>query len=231
MANASYSVASGGITDNSVYTAALQNLAVSTGKLADQAVTLPKLVHAGAQFDFLMRNSSGSGAWEDATLAQVKAALGYSDALINTQFYPSTAAFSDSTGSYADITGVTFTPTAGGIYLCDYFAIAYTAATTTGFGIQINVSNEQYGAAFMYARGGTQSSQGLVNNAFSSNVIAFVGTTAPASPARVPCMGWFIFKAHATTPGACKLQATTEVGGSQIDIAAGDIVMRARRLV
>jgi hypothetical protein len=49
---------------------------IGNANLADNTIALARLANAGAQNDFLMRKTAGSGAWEDATLAQAQAALG-----------------------------------------------------------------------------------------------------------------------------------------------------------
>lgn len=220
---------SGGIQRAALTGAVTASAGSNTTAIASNSLALAKLVNAGAQYDFLMRNTSGAGAWEDVTLTNVKAALGISDPLYTSQMVVSSAAVSSTSATYADITGVTFQPVANGIYLVEFWGIAYTAATTTGWGIQISATDEQYGAAFIFARGGSQSTQGLINNAIQG-AIGVLGTSAPTSPLRVPAYGWAYFKAAASAPSACKVQFASEVGGSQVDIAIYDACMRYRRL-
>lgn len=81
--------------------------AVGTAEIADDAVTLDKLVNATTNARFLARSSSGAGNWEEITAAQALAIL----ALDSTDLSDFTEAVQDVIGGLSGLggNGVTFT--------------------------------------------------------------------------------------------------------------------------
>ncbi len=169
----------------------------------------------------------GTGA---STAAGARTNLELDNPLYVPQVVASTAAFSSTSTSVADITGASYVPPAGALLLVEWRVVHSSAINTTGATVAFNLGNAQYGGGEIRARGLNSGSATLYVGELTTGANSITGTSAPNNPGRAPLWGWAICKADATTPTAIKLQAATEVGGSQIDIAAGEAVLVVRRI-
>lgn len=109
-----------------------------------------------------------------------------------------------------DLTGMSFTADAGGIYSIEVRGIVNNAAATTGYGVGINCAQAPVtvalGGASQLANTGTVSSWSAIAN----NAIAGVTSGIPSANTNVPVHGGGILVAHAANAGTCIFRLRSE---------------------
>lgn len=136
-------------------------------------------------------------------------------------------AWTNTTTSYTTVTGLTFTPDAGGVYAFEY-QLAATSADTNGLRVQISPGNVASGMADMRVRGASATTAVVYNGPISAALT--VGTNAPATPGdKFSASGSGTFVAHASAPTAFSVQAACQIANS-VAVAANDGWLRIRRL-
>jgi hypothetical protein len=109
-----------------------------------------------------------------------------------------------------DLTGMSFTADADGLYKVTIFAAINNAAATTGFGIGVNCAQA---TQTVWMTGTTQlANTGTVTtwSAIANNAIVGVTSGLPTANADVPTHGGGLIKAHATTSGTCIFRLRSE---------------------
>jgi hypothetical protein len=109
-----------------------------------------------------------------------------------------------------DLTGMSFTADAGGIYSIDIKAIAQSPVATTGYGLGINCAQTPVtvalGGASQLANTGTVTSWSSIAN----NAIVGVASGLPSAATNVPVHGGGVLVAHATNSGTCIFRLRSE---------------------
>lgn len=109
-----------------------------------------------------------------------------------------------------DLTGMSFTADAGGIYAIDIKGMVQSPANTTGYGIGINCAQTPVavalGGASQLANTGTVSSWSAIAN----NAIVGVTSGVPTNATNVPVHGGGVLVAHATVAGTCIFRLRSE---------------------
>lgn len=124
---------------------------------------------------------------------------------------------------------LSFTPTAGGIYLIEIRGVFHAAASTTGFQFLLDPGNGTGGGIFQ-SRGSSSTASAFLLGILDGTTGA-AGSTSPAIPGN-ECgfQGMAIVTAHASAPTALSLRFQSEVGSSEVTLTAGKVVLLYRRL-
>lgn len=109
-----------------------------------------------------------------------------------------------------DLTGMSFTADAAGVYAIDMRAVMQSPAATTGYGIGINCTQ----TPVMVALGGASqlANTGTVTawSAIANNAIVGVTSGVPSNATNVPGYGGGLLVAHATVAGTCIFRLRSE---------------------
>ena len=163
----------------------------------------------------------GTGA---STASAARAALSIPEPIVG----PTGGDWTNSTTTDSDLTGLTFTPVAGAVYLVEWWVSWYSAATATGFTGTLNVGNAVQSGSFTRVRGAASNAAVAYEGPGSSASVG--GTSGPASSAYALWYGAATIVAHASAPTPVQLRGSSEVGGSPVTAPQGHSLLRYTRL-
>ncbi len=168
----------------------------------------------------------GTGATDAAT---ARTNLGFGDASVSPQYVvgPSSE-WSNSTTSDSDITGMSFVPAAGGVYLVEFWITWYSAATGAGLTLTLSPGNVQNGGAQLRVRGTAATSAVAYEGTAAAATVG--GGSAPASSGWILAYGVAVIHADATSPTAFQLRGSSETAATAVTAPQNRSVIRYRRI-
>ena len=116
------------------------------------------------------------------------------------------------------------------VYVVDVFGMYYAAATTTGIAVNLDPGNLQYGATLQEVRGASQAAMVYYSGSIAAGTYA-IGLSSPTSPGRAHVAGRYMFRTALASPTALNLVGASEVAGSAVTIAAGELVATVSKVV
>lgn len=157
--------------------------------------------------------------------------MGYRTVGSSMQEFLVSAAWTNATTTLSNITGLSFTPEANGVYRFEFFIAWYSnTGTSEGFSIAVDDGNAVSGAADLRVRGASATTAVIYSGPIGAAVAN--GTSGPASAgdrANASGAGTFI---AAASPTAFSIQgaAETALAGATVSIGQYEGSLRVWRL-
>jgi len=202
-------------------------------RIADAAVTYAKVQNVSATDKVLGRSTAGAGVVEEiactsaarqvlaaADLAAIRVLLGIPEILLS-------SAWSNATQTLSDITGLSFTPAANGVYLVEVRGAFTAASNGTGFQWLISPGNGT-GGGFFASRGSSSTAQAILIGTLDGSSDSG-GATSPSTPGDECGFHGFAIVTAGASPTAIVARGKSELV-SEVAIAANHAMMTYRRL-
>ena len=139
----------------------------------------------------------------------------------------SNASWTNSTTTATKVTGCAFTPAANATYIVEIFGTFTAAATTTGIQIRIETGTASGGGILTVRGTSVTATTEAIGESPSSSYLTAGGSSAGTG--ETPFFARALLYTTAS-PTEISLYAASEVGTSQVAIAAGHAVLTYRRV-